>query len=105
MSGAGRRGARPGRGSRPVVAAVEGSLVDVVLPGGAGDVIRWEDQSSSVSLAPEDPNPAYDDLERLWHLRFRAERRGTVVLRLVRERPGLRPIKIRVSLRIGPDRR
>jgi len=83
------------------VAAVEGSLVDVVLPGGAGDVIRWEDQSTSVSLAPEDPNPAYDEAERLWHLRFRAHLPGTVVLRLVRERPGLRPVRIRVSLRIG----
>ncbi len=92
------------RGRRPVVAAVEGSLVDVVLPGGAGDVIRWEDQSESVTLAPEDPNPAYDEGERLWHLRFRAHRPGTVVLRLVRERPGLRPVRIRVTLRIGPNR-
>ncbi len=87
------------------MAAVEGSLVDVVLPGGAADVITWEDQSSSVSLAPEHPNPAYDEGERLWHLRFRAHQQGTVELRLLRERPGLRPVRIRVSLRIGPDRR
>jgi len=93
------------RGGRPVVAATEGSLVDVVLPGNPTDVIVWENQSEAVSLAPEDPNPAYDEVERLWHLRFRAHRRGLVVLRLTRERPGLRPVKVRVSLRIGPDRR
>jgi len=103
MTGVRRRGALPRRAARPVVGAVEGCLVDVVLPGGAGDVIRWEDQSSSVSLAPEDPNPSYDEGERLWHLRFRADRQGTVVLRLVRERPGQRPVKTRVSLRIGPN--
>lgn len=85
------------------MAAVEGSLVDVVLPGNPDDVIRWEDQSSSLSLAAEDPNPAYDEGERLWHLRFRALRRGTVVLRVVRERPGLRPVKVRVSLRIAAN--
>lgn len=83
--------------------AVEGCLVDVVLPGDPGDVIRWEDQNASVSLAPQDPNPAYDELDRLWHLRFRAERRGTVVLRLVRERAGRRPVRTRVTLRIGPE--
>lgn len=83
-------------------AGAEGSLIDVVVPGGAGDVIRWEDQTSSVSLAPEDPNPAYDADERLWHLRFRAERRGTVDLRLTRERDGRRPLKTTVTLRIAP---
>ena len=102
MSGVRRRRAGTKRGVGPAVAAVQGSLVDVVLPGDANDVIVWEDQSSSVSLAPEDPNPAYDEGERLWHMRFRAHQQGTVVLRLVRQRPGLRPVKIRVSLNIGP---
>ena len=94
-------GRRRPLGAEPVIAAIEGSLVDVVVPGGPGDQIRWEDQTSSVTLAPEDPNPAYDEQDRLWHLRFKVERRGTVVLRLVRERPGHRPVRTRVTLRIG----
>ncbi len=104
MSGVSRRRALPIRGGRPVIAAVEGSLVDVVLPGAPGDVIVWENRSEAVSLAPEDPNPAYDEVERLWHLRFRAHTSGLVVLRLTRQRPGHRPVKVRVSLRIGPNR-
>jgi hypothetical protein len=92
------------KGGRPTFAAVEGCLVDVVVPGDEGDTIRWLDQSPTVSLAPDDPNPVYDPVDRLWHLRFRAERRGTVNLRLLRERPGRRPVKVSVSLRIGPER-
>ncbi len=83
---------------------MDGSLVDVVLPGTPGDVIVWENQSDAVPLAPEEPNLAYDEGERLWHLRFRAHTRGLVVLRLTRQRPGHRRVKIRVSLRIGPNR-
>jgi len=88
---------------RPRFAAVEGCLVDIVVPGDPEDRIRWTDQSTAVSLAREDPNPAYDEDDRMWHLRFRAERQGTVELRLVRERPGRRPVKTRITLRIGPE--
>ena len=76
----------------------------MVVPGDEGDTIRWLDQSASVTLAQDDPNPAYDPVDRLWHLRFRAERRGTVNIRLLRERPGRRPMRIAVTLRIGPER-
>ena len=104
MTELGGRGALGARGGRPTFAAVQGCLVDVVLPGDEGDTIRWLDQSPAVSLARDDPNPAYDPVDRLWHLRFRAERRGTVVIRLLRERPGRRPVKVAVTLRIGPER-
>lgn len=103
MTGSGGRGTLRARGGRPTFAAVEGCLVDVVLPGDPGDSIRWLDQSPAVSLAQEDPNPAYDPVDRLWHLRFRAEHRGTVVIRLLRERPGRRPVKTSLTLRIGPE--
>ncbi|HWC09651.1 MAG TPA: hypothetical protein VG455_00365 [Acidimicrobiales bacterium] len=103
MTESGGRGTLRPRAGRPSFAAVEGCLVDVVLPGDPGDTIRWLDQSPSVSLALEDPNPAYDPVDRLWHLRFRAQRRGTVILRLLRERPGRRPMKVSVTLRIGPE--
>lgn len=89
--------------SRPVVAAVAGCLVDVVVPGDPGDVIHWVEPLAAVSLAREDPNPAYDHDERLWHLRFRAEKPGTVVLHLVRDRPGKRPVKTSMTLRIRPE--
>ena len=102
VDGRSRRRGGLGGALEPVIAAVEGSLVDVVVPGGPGDEIRWEDQTSSVSLARQDPNPAYDESDRLWHLRFRADRRGTVVLRLSRQRPGRRPMRTQVTLRIGP---
>lgn len=75
----------------------------MVVPGSPGDVIRWMNQSSAVTLAKEDPNPAYDHEDRLWHLRFRAERAGTVVLHLVRDRPGRRPLRTNVTLRIRPE--
>ncbi|MFN2607702.1 MAG: hypothetical protein ABR511_07370 [Acidimicrobiales bacterium] len=90
--------------AQPFVAAAEGCLVDVVVPGDAADVVRWAKPTEAVTLAAEDPNPCYDEGDRLWHLRFRAERRGTVELRLVRERPGRRPLRTRVTLRIGPER-
>ncbi len=56
-----------------------------------------------MSLSQDDPNPVYDPVDRLWHLRFRAEHRGTVVIRLLRERPGRRPVKTSLTLRIGPE--
>jgi hypothetical protein len=98
-----RKGGGLGLGGRPTVAAVAGCLVDVVVPGDPGDVIRWVEPSSAVSLAREDPNPAYDHDERLWHLRFRAEKPGTVVLHLVRDRPGKRPVNTSMTLRIRPE--
>jgi hypothetical protein len=93
----------PGLGGRPTIAAVAGCLVDVVVPGDPGDVIRWIEPSAAVSLAREDPNPAYDHDDRLWNLRFRAEKPGTVVLHLVRDRPGKRPIKTSMTLHIRPE--
>ena len=88
---------------RPTVAAVAGCLVDVAVAGDPGDVICWVEQSPEVSLAREDPNPAYDHEERLWHLRFRAEKPGTVVLHLVRDRPGKRPVRTSMTLRVRPE--
>lgn len=103
VRGRGGLGGRRARGGRPTVAAVEGCLVDVAVAGDPGDVIRWVEQSSAVSLAREDPNPAYDHDDRLWHLRFRAEKAGTVLLHLVRDRPGKRPVTTNVTLRIRPE--
>ena len=103
LGGVRRLGALGGRGGSPTVAAVAGCLFDVVVPGESGDVVRWVGPSPAVSLAREDPNPAYDPDERLWHLRFRAEKPGTVALRLVRDRPGKRPVETSLTLRIRPE--
>jgi hypothetical protein len=103
VAGRGGLGGLRALSGKPTFAAVAGCLVDVTVPGDAGDLIRWVEQSSAVSLAQEDPNPAYDHDERLWHLRFRAEKPGTVVLHLVRDRPGKRAVTTTMTLRIRPE--
>lgn len=78
-----------------------GTLVDVVVPGDADDAVRWVGVDPAVALGDQDPDPVYDQDDRLWHLRFRPEQAGDAVLHLIRERPGRRPLKVRVTLRIG----
>ena len=86
----------------PEVAAYEGGLVDIVVPGDPDDVVRWVGVDPKAAITDLESDPVYEEDDRLWHLRLRAQLAGSAVLSLVRERPGRRPVKLRVSVQIGP---